>query len=176
MKKYNYLNKYIKKISGNVIGIGINNDEIINSLKNNDSILNCDLLNSKTIDKSNSKGGKTKVISVKKIRKKYRKKTINYMIINIDEINKYLKTFIRDSIYITSNEIIYYMDKKYDIDSLIKKYNRYNTKIEIIRCEDANIIKINSENAKNNYIKDKIYYVVDTANNISDFISDILIN
>lgn len=175
MKVNSSIKKYIKNMTGKVIGLGIDNKEIIETIDKNNKILECDLLNSIDI-KNDLKGKKRKKKYVKKLRKKYKKKKVNYIIVNSNEINRYLKTFVRDSIYINNREIYYYMDKKYDIENIIKRYKRYNTEIEVINCDDGNIIKINTSNAKNNFFKDKFYFIVDTLSNIADVIGDILVS
>lgn len=175
MKVNSNIKKYIKNMTGKVIGVGIDNKEILETIDKNNKILECDLLNSIDINDS-LKGRHKKKKYVKKLRKKYKNKKVNYIIVNSNEINRYLKTFVRDSIYINNTEIYYYMDKKYDIENIIKRYKRYNTDIEIIKCDDGNILKINTSKAKNKFFKDKFYYIVDTLNNIADIIGDILVS
>ena len=75
------LKKYLKKINGKIIGIGIKEINLIDIIEKNDAIVECDLLNS--ISKNDgSDNGKSKKISIKKIKKLYRKKSIDYMIIS----------------------------------------------------------------------------------------------
>lgn len=176
MEIISYLRKYIKSMHGKVIGIGLDNEKIIEEIAKNNKILNCDLLNSIDIKSSDCKGKKTKKKYIKKLRKEYKKKNINYMIINSIKIDKYLKKIIMDSIYINKGDIYYYMNNEYEKDRIIKKYKRYNTSIKILKCDDGYIIKINTSNAKNNFFKDIIYYIVDTISNIADTIGDLLIS
>ena len=68
------------------------------------------------------------------------------------------------------------MDKSYDVENIIKRYKRYNTEIEVIKCDDGNIVKINTSKAKNKFLKDKFYFIVDTLSNIADIIGDILVS
>ncbi len=175
MEVNNTIKKYIKNMSGKVIGIGIDNKEFIESIDKNNKILECDLLNSINIKSFNGKKSKKKKY-VKKLRKKYKKKNIDYMIINANMINKYLKKVVKDSIYINKKEIYYYMNKEYDIENITKRYKRYNTEIEVKEFIDGSLIKINTSKAKNHFIKDKIYYIMDTLNNIADVIGDILVS
>lgn len=176
MKVNSNIKKYIKNMTGTVIGVGIDNKEIIEIIEKNNKILVCDLLNSIDIDgTSNDKNNKKKKY-VKKLRKKYKKKNVNYIIVNSNEINRYLKTFVRDSIYINNTEIYYYMNKSYDIENITKRYKRYNTEIEIIKCDDGNIIKIDTSKATNDFFKDKLYFIIDTLGNIADIIGDVLVS
>lgn len=105
MEVNNTVKKYIKNMSGKVIGIGIDNKEFIESIDKNNKILECDLLNSINIKSFNGKKSKKKKY-VKKLRKKYKKKNIDYMIINANMINKYLKKVVKDSIYINKKKYI----------------------------------------------------------------------
>lgn len=68
------------------------------------------------------------------------------------------------------------MNKEYDIENITKRYKRYNTEIEVKEFIDGSLIKINTSKAKNHFIKDKIYYIMDTLNNIADVIGDILVS
>jgi len=176
MKVNSNIKKYIKNMTGTVIGVGIDNKEITETIDKNNKIVMCDLLNSIDIDGKSQGKNKKKKKYVKKLRKKYKKKKVNYIIVNSNEINRYLKTFVRDSIYINNTEIYYYMDKFYDIENIIKRYKRYNTKIDVIKCDDGNIIKINTSKAKNNFLKDKLYFIIDTLGNGADIIGDILVS
>lgn len=175
MEMISSLKKYIKNMNGKVIGIGIENEKIIEEIDKNNKILECDLLNSVDI-KSNATGKNKRKKYIKKLRKQYKKKTIDYMVINSNEADKYLKKIVKDSIYINNGDIYYYLDKNYEQDRIIKKYKRYNTEIEIKKYNDGFIIKIDTRNAKNNFFKDMIYYVIDTLSNVADLIGDILVS
>lgn len=161
-----------KCLSGNVLGIGVDS-KITNILNNNERILECNLLDSKTETKNKSKG-KTKKINIKKIRKIFKKKKVDYIICDVETIKKYLKTFVKDSIYINKDMLYIYNIKDGNIkEELIKKYKRYNVIIEKI---DNHILKIDNKNAKTNIIKDIFYLMLDTTVNILNALSDLLLN
>lgn len=176
MKVNNELKKEIKKMNGNVLAIGLSDETLLDTIENNNNILMCDLLNANIKSNIENKAKSHKKIYINDIRKKYKNKKIEYIICDIREVDKYLKTFVRDSIYINKKEIYFYMDKNVDKNKIIKKYKRYNTVIKETNCNDGFIIKINTEQAKNNIFKDKIYYLKDTLEYISDFIGDFLSN
>ena len=46
MKVNSNIKKYIKNMTGKVIGVGIDNKEILETIDKNNKILECDLLNS----------------------------------------------------------------------------------------------------------------------------------
>lgn len=171
-----------KVTSGNVLGIGV--DKTISEiLEKNDRVLNCNLLNSyvkeDNIENTNKKKKrkKLKTIKVKKIRKIFKKKKVDFIICNIDEIKKYLRTFIKDSVYINKDMLYIYNIKDEDLkEELIKKYNRYNVKIEELKDEDTTILKIDNKESKNNFIKDKLYLIIDSLVAFVNIVADLLLS
>ncbi len=164
-------------VSGNVLGIGVD-EKITQILEQNNKILNCNLLNPKSkTGKTTSKKEKSKKIRVKRIRKIFKKKKVDFIICNIEEIKPYLKTFIRDSIYINKDMLYIYNIKDEELkEELIKKYKRYNTKIEEIKEKDNLILKIDNKNSKTNILKDYFYLIIDTLISLFNLISDLLLN
>lgn len=167
-----------KCLSGNVLGIGVD-EKITNLLEKNERIVICNLLNSTstTTNKKNKNQKKLKKINVKKIRKIFKKKKVDYIICEVNEIKKHLKTFIKDSIYINKDMLYIYGIKDEELkQELIKKYNRYNVKIEEIKDENTYILKIDNKNSKTNILKDITYLIIDTIVNFLNLISDMLLN
>lgn len=166
-----------KVVSGNVLGIGVD-VEISEILEQNERITECNLLNSYSYQ---NKGEKTKQrlkrIRIKKMRKVFKKKKVNFIICNITEIKKYLKTFVKDSIYINKEILYIYNVEDEDLKKeLIKKYKRYNTNIEEIKDKKTTILKIDNSKAKTNVVKDNFYLIVDTLVKLFNIISDLLLN
>ncbi len=163
-------------VSGNVLGIGVD-EKISQLLEQNKRVLNCNLLNSKTKNTSTRKKQKLKKISIKKIRKIFKKKNVDYIICDIEEMKKYQKTFIKDSVYINKEILYIYNIREKEIkEELIKKYKRYNSKIEELKDKDSVILKIDNKEAKTNKIKDLKYTIIDTLVSIFNLISDLLLN
>ena len=163
-------------VSGNVLGIGVD-EKISQLLEQNKRVLNCNLLNSKTKNTSTIKKQKLKKISIKKIKKIFKKKNVDYIICDIEEMKKYQKTFIKDSVYINKEIIYIYKIREKEIkEELIKKYKRYNSKIEELKDKDSVILKIDNKEAKTNKIKDLKYTIIDTLVSIFNLISDLLLN
>mgnify|MGYP006070215295 CR=1 FL=1 len=165
----NKLKKIIKNLEGNVLGIGLN-ENLISAIEKNNRIIECNLLNSCAKGKF-KKSFFNKTIKIKKIRKIFKKKKVDYIICNYDEINNYFNTFIKDSIYINKNKLYFYGN--IDVNLLKLKYGRYNTKINLI---DKNIIEIDNSLAKNNFLKDNYYRFIDFKNHLVEIIGDILMN
>ena len=166
-----------KVVSGNVLGIGVDG-EISEILDGNERVTECNLLNSYlSQSKEENKKQKIKKIRVKKIRKVFKKKKVNFIICNITEIKKYLKTFVKDSIYINKEILyIYNIEDEELKKELIKKYKRYNTSIEEIKDKKTTILKIDNSKAKTNIFKDNFYLIVDTLVKLFNIISDLLLN
>ena len=167
-----------KVVSGDVLGIGV--DETISEiLEQNEKVLNCNLLNSfsNTQNSKQEKKQRLKKIRIKKIRKVFKKKKVDFIICNIDEIKKYLKTFIKDSIYINKDILyIYNIEDEELKKELIKKYKRYNVKIEELKDNKKTILKIDNKLSKTNIFKDTLYLVIDTLIQLLNMISDLLLN
>ena len=163
------MKKIIKNLDGKVLGIGLN-EELVKQIEKNDKIVECNLLNSYSKGK-NKFSLFNKTIKIKKIRKVFKKKKIDYVICNYDEINQYFNTFIKDSIYISKIKIYYFGN--IDIELLKNRYGRYNTNIVI---KNKNLVEINCSNAKNNFFKDYYYRLVDFKNKLIEVIGDILMN
>lgn len=165
-------------VSGNILAIGVNN-KIIKKLEQNDRIKNCDLLDCEMplVNEKNTTKQKGKKIRIKKIRKIFKKKKIDFIICNINHVKKHLKTFIKDSVYINKDMLYIYDIKDENLENeLIKKYKRYNVEIEKIKDEESTILKIDNKNSKTCIIKDFIYLIIDNFFTIIDVISDILMN
>lgn len=167
-----------KCTSGNVLGIGVD-EQITEILEQNNLVTNCNLLNSytKETNQKPTKKQRLKKIRIKKLRKVFKKKKVDFIICNIEEIKKYLKTFIKDSIYINKDMLyIYNINDEELKQELIKKYKRYNTIVEEIKDENTTILKIDNKNSKTNIIKDTIYLIIDTLTQLLNIISDLLLN
>jgi len=167
-----------KCLSGNVLGIGVD-EKIIELLEQNNLVTNCNLLNSYTKETNKTKQTKQRLkkIRIKKLRRVFKYKKVDFIICNIDEITKYTKTFIKDSIYINKDMLYIYNIKDEELkQELIKKYKRYNTKVEEIKDEKTTILKIDNKNSKTNILKDIFYLIIDTLIQLFNIISDLLLN
>lgn len=175
MKKMkNELKIQIDHMDGKVLLIGNYDEEIQQLLLKKTAIVSCDQLIKKENSKNNfpSNGKKSKTLNIKNLRKKYKKKNLNYIIVNAEDIIPYKNRFIRDSIYIT-NKSIYLIGND---DVLLAMYKRYSKQIEKIECLDGMIIKIDVSKSKNNKIKDFLYFVKDNLIDLGNTISDFLIS
>ena len=173
------LEKIIKKTEGNVLTIGLDNT-LLNFFDKNNKV------NLYAINSNNNKGlfrkskkkitNKGKTINIKKLRKYINKKSINSIICTMEEIMDYYKYIIKDTIYLNNKDIYLYSNNNIDKDFIIKKYERYNVKIESTDYKNGYIIHIDNTNGKNNIIKDTFYIIKDTFYNAAEFIGNILVS
>lgn len=168
-----------KNVSGKVLVIGLENKTVEQVLDKNENIIELYTMkfNGKKKIKDKSRGKRGKSISIKKIRKIFKKKRIDYIICNIEDINKFLRTFIRDSIYINKSKLYIYGTKEnLDIELIENRYKRYNTSIIVTEYNKDLLMEIDNSNAYNNKIKDIFYNICDIGYNIVNTIGDLLIN
>lgn len=172
------LKKRVPTLKGNVLGIGLTYDHILDLINANNQIENCDILDlyrHKKATMGKGKQTKKKTVSIKKIKKIFHKKTIDAIICNYNEIAPYLKTLLRDTIYIGKETIYFYgTADHYAISDIIKKYKRYQVTIEEIKENEEFFFVINIKNAKNNRFMDMAYWWSDTVTMIADLIADLL--
>lgn len=180
MTLINDLKNLCKEISGNVVTIGVDYKTVLDELDKNEKIANLYSMqfNGKKRSKKKEKGKKRdKIVSIKKIRKIFKKKKIDYIICNIEDINRFLRTFIRDSVYINKEKIYIYGSKNnIDLELIEKRYNRYNVTINITEYDKDVLVEIDNTKAFNNVLKDIFYNIADILYSIYNAIGDLLIN
>lgn len=176
---FNRLEEIIKKVEGNVLAICVDSNLLNKFDKNNkvnlysiESNKNSGILTKKK--KMNTNKGKS--INIKKLRKYINKKSVNYLICNMDDMFTYYKYFIKDSIYLSNNIIYIYATKEIDKDFIIKKYKRYKVDITTTNYKNGYIITIDNTKGKNNFFKDKFYFIKDTFYNIAEVIGNVLVS
>jgi len=176
---FNKLEEIIKKVEGNVVTVCLDN-KLMDSFKNNNKInlysIDSEVSNVFLNKKSKRKTNKGKTINVKKLRKYFKKNSIDYLFCNMNEMFTYYKYFIKDSIYLNNNKLYLYLDKSIDKDLIISNYKRYNVNIEDIEYKNGYLIIIDNNNSKNNFFMDKLYFIKDTFYNIAEAIGNLLIS
>ena len=169
----------IHLLKGNVLCICVEDGRILSRLNKNNNIAIFELERFKkrkifTRDKrvSNKKG---KSVKIKKFRKLFKKKSIDYTIIDLNNVYDYYKYIASNAIYVCKNKIyIYGNSDMIDSDSVAKKYLRYTKNVKKIQNGTEYIVIVDCANTKFNLIKEKFYVVVDTFHNLGDMISYIL--
>ena len=170
MKEKKLVNE-IGNMYGNVLAIGYFDEKIIKAINSNKKITTCNILGDIDNSKSKLTGKKQKKFFITKIRK-FKKKNINYLIVNYDKIDDFLNTFIKDSIYITNDYVYFYTKNK---EKIIRRYKHYKTEIKEYKIKDEYLLIIKTKNKKNNKIKEFYWLLLDKIIDISDYISELLI-
>ena len=166
----------IKDFKGNTLLLGVDDNKIFDSLKKNKniSLYEIEVYTKRNFFKRDkAKENETgKRVNIKKFRKIFKRKSIDNIIINLDNMYDYYKYVASNSIYVCNNKIYIYGNKELvTTSSIVKKFNRYNTKIEVITKDDMYLVIIDSACAKYNLFKEKFYIVIDTFINLGDMIS-----
>ena len=130
-----------RKLEGNVLCIEINDDKVMSKLNKNDKISIYELYRNKKQGlfkkrkRIKTKGGKS--VNIKKFRKIFKKKSIEYIVINIDNIFDYYKFLVSNSIYICNTKVLVYGTSEYiDADVIAKKFKRYDVQITNFKEDD----------------------------------------
>lgn len=181
---FNALEAIIKKCKGNVLSVCLD-DKLMMQLNKNDNIGLISIESNRVSGigkKTSKKSGKkkklngSKTISIKKLRKYIKKKSIDVLFCNMNEMNDYYKYFIKDSIYLCNNTIYLYFDNDIDLEFIENKYKRYKTVIESTKYKNGYIVKIDVSKAKNRWLKDKLYLLHDSLYNLIEIIGNILVS
>lgn len=171
--------KKLKEAKGNILGIGLDKEEYIEALENNEQIKICNLLNSYDGPLTYENKGRQKKIHIKNLRKKFKKKRVDELFCNYQEIIPYQNTFIPDSIYINKTKIYLFgstnsKKEKENIEKILKKYNRYKIKIEKNEENKSALYIIDTSKTKTNRIVNLIYYIIDTISDTIEYILNLL--
>lgn len=179
MTLVNDLKKICKEATGSFISIDLKYPTVISILEKNKNIKNGYLLEfdgKKRGKGKNTRAKKFKNINIKKLRKTFVKKSVDTIVCNYEEVQKYMRFFVKDSVYINKGKLYLYGKKEeFVLDDLQSFYKRYRTAITITEYDKDFLMEIDNSQAKNNFIKDKIYSVKDMFVSIINLIGDIMI-
>jgi len=171
------LSDEIKKMQGFVLGFGNLSEKLINNINKNNNINEFVLLSDEyTSSTGNAKLKGNKKIAYRNIRKKFKNKNVTNIVASYDELGKYHRRFIADSLYLTEQNI-YVFIKNEDIDEelVTKRYQRYHQKLEIIECRDGFILHIEKSKYRKNKIRDLFYLIIDCIIDGINFIGDLFV-
>lgn len=180
MNLKSYLETLLKEISGNVIVIGVREQHLLEVLEANEKVDLCYTLNADTEEETKKKRwgiSREKTISIKKFRKVFKKKRIDNIICNIDDMEKYLKIFIKDSVYIGRGKIYYFGKiRKIDQAKLNDLYKNYKITYHEEKLKDGKIVEIDLKDAKTYRIKEIFYRIRDGISSAANLIGDYLVH
>lgn len=180
MTLVNSLKNICKDAKGTFVSIGLNYPTVESVIEKNKNITNgyMFVFNGKKITKSDKKTlfrGRKKV-SIKKLRKAFVKKSVASFLCNYEDIKKYMRYFVKDSVYINNGKLyIYGKIDEYVLDDIKEYYGRYKTSIDIEVYGDSFLVIIDNKLSKNNWLSDKKYFIIDSVRQFINFISDILV-
>ena len=155
----------IRKLKGNLLLIS-NDEKLMNLIEKNKNITESYVLSNISSSKKGKLKFKNKKIQINKIRKYFKKKSIDNIIVDYSLIKKYISCFVKNSIYLNKGNLYFYnLDE--DIDY---KYKRYNVEIE----KNKNFMKIDNTKSKNKFINDNYYIFKDKKDKLLDILSDFI--
>lgn len=178
-KEEKKLYNIVKRFKGNVLVIGVEDEKLLKAIEENVNIEKCHLLNAITngTKKNSGEKRKKKNFQIKKLRKKFHKKKIDTILSNMNDIYPYLKTFVKDSVYINRGKLYFYGEKgNYDLDKMIQKYKKYHAKVEQDFEGNYFFITISNEHSKTSIIKDLWFSISEFMIWLYEIVGEILIN
>ena len=170
--------KKINNMKGSLLGIGIDDTNLLDAIEKNDKIDLCYILsNGGTTSKKFKlfKKGRTKKIKIKKLKKYFRKKSIDNILCDYNVVKKYYKTFVPNSIYINKGKLLIYGNIK-ELEKIKEKYERYTDNIKIEKTNKSFILIIQGKNVKTNIFKTNFYKIKDSFNDGLDYLTEFLAN
>lgn len=171
--------KLIESLKGSMIGIGLEEKELLDAIEKNDAIYECALLNSIALENEEKRKripGRKRRLAIRKLRKKFKKKKHQVMLINYKHIEDYLKTVVRDTIYITDGDVYIYGLGEDEVELLKSRYQRYHVTMDIKKRKKGYLMTIHVGMAKPHFILDRFYFLFDTLSNGVRLLSDFLVN
>ena len=173
------ITKEIKKMKGNLIGIGIDEVKFLDEIEKNKKIELCFLLTKKGTfnDKKFklNKTGKSKTVNIKKLKKRFRIKSCDNILCNYEIVKKFYKSFIPSSIYITRGNLYLYGNVK-ELEKIKEKFERYTNDIEIKKNNKSFLMIIKCKDVKVPILKEYKYKIKDTMSDLLDNLTDLLAN
>lgn len=176
MKKiYDELNN----IKGNVLCICVDDNKIMKYLNKSKEVNLFEFSRSekrKLFSKRKKvKLNKEKKVNIKKFRKLFKKKKVDYIIIDVNNIYDYFKYMASNCIYVCSKKVYLYGKSDFVTPKSIgKKFERYNAKVKYYKDDDEYLVVANIKNTKYSRLKEFIYLIADTFINLGDMITYLL--
>ncbi len=171
--------KIIDNMQGSLLGIGIDDETMLEKIENNSNINLCYILSNGGKGKNKKfklfKKGRSKKVNIKKLKKYFNKKSIDNILCDYRVVKRFIRSFMSGSIYINKKKLYIYGDLK-DLKSLKERYERYTKDIELIKNKKSFLLIVNNEKTKTNILKDLIYKITDLLNDSIDYLTDLLVN
>ena len=163
------LEKLFSSLEGRVLCYGIMETSYLACIQKNEKITECFLLDSIDLERG-GKGGKGRKISPKKFLKKFGKKSMDILVVREDVLGSLEKKLLPIFIKITKAKI--YLYSVVHVEKTKKRYQRYKG----VWKDKKEYVEIDLTWVKQNWLKDKFYYLEDCCIDLVDAISDFLIS
>lgn len=171
--------KIIDAMEGTLLGIGIEDETMLEKIENNDKINLCYILSNGGKEKNKKfklfKKGRNKKVNIKKLKKYFNKNSIDNVLCDYRVVKRFVRSFIAGSIYVNKEKLYIYGDIK-DVEKLKEKYEKYTKEIKVIKNGKSFLLIINNENTKANIFKDLLNKISYLFNDGLDYITDLLAN
>ncbi len=171
-----------KNFKGNVLCIGVSDLSFLNQLSHMKSISVFTIQRnpSRSIFSRKRKKGLRedgRKVNMKKLRKAFKKKSIDYLVCDISEIYDYFKYFLYDSVVINRGKTYLYGESKYiDPNVLARRFHRYHAKTKVETEGDSFLIIVDNKDSRGSWLLSRWYVIVDSFHNLGDMISAALIS
>lgn len=164
------INKLFSLLEGKVLCFGIQREEELKFIEENDKIQECFLLNSIDLETGQQKKNKKRkrTTTPKQMLKKWGKKGIDILVINEEEFKNYEKKLL--PLFIQLTRFTIYLYHVPDFEKIQKRYKRYHT----TTMQKKEYIEVDVKNAKQNIVKNMWYFLIDSCMDFFDMMSDIL--
>ena len=166
----------IKTFEGSVTLVAVNDNKIKRVLSKNNNInifeLNRPERGKILSRKKKLKSSSGKKVNIKKFRKIFKKKSVDYLVIDLNNVFDYYKYMASNSIYICNKKIYIYGNSDYvTAKDVGKKFKRYTKNIECIQIDNDYLVIVDCKGTKYKYFKEKFYLIIDSFLNLGDMIS-----
>ena len=168
----------VRKMQGNLIGIGTDDELILDEIEKNDNINLCYILSNGGSGKKKFKlfkKGRSKKVNIKKLSRYFRLRSIDNILCNYNTVKKYIRSFIGESIYISNGNIYLYGDIK-DLENLENKYKKFTEDIKVIKNNRSFILIVGGGKTKINIFKNTWFKIKDFFESFIDKLTDLLVN
>ena len=121
------------------------------------------------------KKGKNKTVNIRKLKKHFKKKSIDNIVCDYEVIKKHIRSFQSGSVYVNRGKLYIYGNIK-DLKNLEKRYKRYTDEVILEKNTRSFLLIVDNSKTKNNIVKDNIYRISDLFNDVLDFLTELLAN
>ena len=169
------LKKIIKKIKGSLILVAVNNSYVLDTVYKNNSITEMYSLDRTKLFNKDKRIKKGTSVKIRKVKKKFKDSNkLDYMLCDVNGINIDLNRVIYNTYNIIGKKIIFYgIYDEYDVDRIVKKYQRYGCICHKKMYDKEFILEVDTN--KINVKKGFVHKIGDIFTDIIEGIGNLLI-